>query len=304
MTANYHQSAFITLNDVVKQYALSTAPATAVTATTQAVIDSVDTVQRSQLKQLLFDVSDEIMNDWHRTFVPFISSHTVKARSSEWRNGWSYCNGNYVYNLLRVPYGDLLSLSSVVLNDETLSASYYELSPSDSYPAWQVSFDGDNVTLPTGTAFSTSLVLNGTWGYHENPSAMWSSIGTLQSAINSSDTTFVATVGTVASFETYQYLQIDSEILFVTSVLAAAPYTITVERGTRGSTAASHLISTSIKAYRQMPSVIKGVRRRVVNLMQKMPELANLVQIGESTFEASTENIDLGIPKRLVWGSV
>lgn len=301
MTANYHQSAFITLNDVVKQYALSTSAATSVTATTQAVIDAMDTVQKTQVKQLLFDVSGEIMNDWHRTFVPFISSHTVKARSSEWRNGWSWCNGNYVFNLLRVPYGDLLELSSVVLNGETLSASYYELSPSDTYPAWQVSFDGDNVTLPTGTAFSTSLVLNGTWGYHENPSAMWTANGTLLGNMTSSATSFAATTGTI---ETYQYLKIGSEIIFVTAVTVGATDTITIERGARGSTAAAHTLGDTIYKYQQMPSVIKGVRRRVVNLMQKMPELANLVQIGESTFEASTENIDLGIDKRLVWGSL
>lgn len=301
MTANYHQSAFITLNDVVKQYGLDTAPATAQTAGTQAVIDSLDAVARIRLKQLLFDVSDEIMNDWHRTFVPFISSHTVKARSSEWRNGWSWCNGNYVFNLLRVPYGDLLELSSVVLNGETLSASYYELSPSDTYPAWQVSFDGDNVTLPTGTAFSTSLVLNGTWGYHENPSAMWTANGTLLGNMTSSATSFAATTGTI---ETYQYLKIGTEIIFVTAVTVGATDTITIERGARGSTAAAHTSADVIYKYQQMPSVVKGVRRRVVNLMQKMPELANLVQIGESTFEASTENIDLGIDKRLVWGSL
>lgn len=299
----YYQSAFITLNDVVKQYALSTSAATGISATTQAVIDALDTVQRTQLKQLLFDVSDEIMAQWHRTFVPFIASYTVMARSSAWRNGWSRCDGNLIFNLLRLPNADLLSLSSVVLDGETLSASYYALSPESVYPAWQVAFDADNVSIPSGTAFTTALVLSGTWGYHENPSAMWSSIGTLQANLSDSATSFVATAGTVASFETYQYLQIDSEILFVTDVVSAAPYTITVERGARGSTAAAHTSTTAIKAYRQMPAVIKAVRRRVVNLMQKMPELANLVQIGEAAFEISPESIDLKIDKRLIWGS-
>jgi hypothetical protein len=301
--SNYYPTAFISLNDVIKQYALSTSAATSVSATTQAVIDSMDTVKRTQLKQLLFDVSDEIMAQWHRTFVPFIASYTILARSNAWRNGWSRCNGNLVFNLLRLPNADLLSLSSVVLNAETLSTSYYATSPEETYPAWQVTFDGDNVTLPSGTAFNTSLVLNGTWGYHENPSAMWASIGTLQANLSDSATTFVATQSTVANFEIYQYLQIESEILFVTDVVSAEPYTITVERGARGSTAAAHLSTVAIKAYRQMPAVIKAVRRRVVNLMQKMPELANLVQIGEGVAEASTESIDLKIDKRLIWGS-
>lgn len=301
MSQSYYQSAFITLDDLVKQYALSTSTATGVTATTQAVIDSMDAVQRIQLKQLLFDVSDEIMQDWHRTFVPFVNTYTVKARSSAWRNAWSRCNGNLVFNLLRLPYADLLSLTAVELNDEAVSSSYYETSPSDIYPAWEVSFDGDNVTLPSGTAFSTGLELTGVWGYHENPSVMWQTNGALLGNITDSATSFTATTGTI---ETYQYLKIGTEFLFVTAVTVGATDTITVERGARGSTAAAHTLGDAIYKYRQMPAVIKAVRRRCVNLMQKMPELANLVQIGEGTFEASTERIDLKIDKRLVWGSV
>jgi hypothetical protein len=303
MSYQYYKTAFCTLDDVVTQYNLAVSPATNVSATKQAVITAMDTVQRILMKQLIFDASDEIMTEWHRSFVPFLATYTVKARSHAWRNSWSHCNGNYVFNLLRLPYADLLSLSEVTLNDEVISASSYELSPSDTYPAWQVSFDGDNVSLPTGTAFSTALELTGTWGYHENPGAMWSNIGTLQANISDSATSFVATAGTVGDFETYQYLQIESEILFVTAVLSTAPYTITVERGARGSTAAAHLSTTAIKAYKQMPVVIKATRRRVINLMQKKAELANLVQIGEGVAEASTERIDLKLDKRLIWGS-
>lgn len=297
----YYESAFITLNDVIKQYALSTSASTNVSATTQATIDAMDTVQKTQIKQLLFDVSDEIIQQWHRTFLPFVHSYTVTARSSNWRNSWSRCNGDLIFNLERLPYGDLLSLSSVVLNDETLSASYYSPAPDSTFPAWQVSFDSDNVTLPSGTVFNTALVLNGTWGYHENPNQMWRANGALLANITDSATSFTATTGTI---ETYQYIKLDTEILFVTNVAVGTPDTITVERGARGSTAAAHTAGAILYAYRQMPAVIKAVRRRVINLMQKMPELANLVQIGEGVAEASTERIDLQIPRREIWGSV
>lgn len=297
----YYQSAFISLNDVIKQYALSDMASTNVSVTTQATIDAIDEVQRTQIKQLLFDVSDEIMQQWHRTFLPFIHSYTVTARSSTWRKSWSRCNGDLVFNLEMLPYADLLSLSSVGLNAETLSASYYSLSPDSMYPAWQVAFDGDNVTLPSGTAFNTALVLNGTWGYHENPNQMWRTNGALLANITDSATSFTATTGTI---ETYQYIKLDTEILFVTAVTVGTPDTITVERGVRGSTAAAHVLGATLYAYRQMPAVIKAVRRRVVNLMQKMPELANLVQIGEGVAQASTESIDLHIDKREFWGSV
>lgn len=297
----YYQSAFISLNDVIKQYALSDMASTNVSATTQAAIDAMDEVQRLQVMQLLFDVSDEIMQTWYRTFVPFVHTYTVKARSSAWRESWSRCNGDLLFNLLRLPNADLLSLSSVVLNDETLSASHYDLSPDSTYPAWQVSFDSDNVSLPSGTAFNTALVLAGTWGYHENPNQMWRSNGTLLGNLTDSATSFTATTGTI---ETYQYIKLDTEFLFVTGVTVGATDTITVERGVRGTTAAAHTLGATLYAYRQMPAVIKAVRRRVVNLMQKMPELANLVQIGEGVAQASTESIDLDIPKRFLWGSI
>lgn len=298
---SYYQGAFITLNDVIKQYALSTSAATGVSATTQATIDAMDLVQKTQLKQLLFDVSDEIMTQWHRTFLPFVHTYTVKARSSAWRKGWSSCNGELLFNLLRLPNADLLSLSSVTLNDTVLDSAYYDLSPDSLYPAWQVSFDSAYVTLPTGIAFNTELELAGTWGYHENPLDMWRANGALLGNITSSATSFTATTGTI---ETCQYLKIGTEFLFVTAVTVGATDTITVERGVRGSTAAAHTLADVIYAYRQMPAVIKATRRRVVNLMQKMPELANLVQIGESAVQASTESIDLQIDKRTLWESV
>lgn len=297
----YYQSAFITLNDVVKQYALSTSAATGISATTQAVIDALDTVQRTQLKQLLFDVSDEIMAQWYRTFVPYIEAVTVTPSMNAWCE-WRKEGGFLKYNFQRLEFADLLSLSAVSIDGTSISSGSGGYRLEGQAPYEYIVFD-TTVASPTGSSFDSNVIFTGTWGYHKNPSAMWSSIGTLQANLTDSATSFVATAGTVASFETYQYLQIESEILFVTDVVSAAPYTITVERGARGSTAAAHTSTTAIKAYRQMPAVIKAVRRRVVNLMQKMPELANLVQIGEAAFEISPESIDLKIDKRLIWGS-
>lgn len=284
---SYYRSAFCTLNEVLTQFAIIDAPSVDIDPTTQAVIDSLDTGQKLLLKRLILDASDEIIIDYERMFMPFIHSYTVRPSDTAW--DWRYERGVLRFMLQGLRYADLLSLSAVSVDGSSVSGSYYRLDGNAPYDA--ITFDSTGVTL--GSSFSSNAVFAGTWGYHQNPDVMWRSIGTLQANLSDSATSFVATADTVASFEVYQYLKIDSEFLFVTDVLSTAPYTITVERGARGSTAAAHTSTTAIAAYQQMPIVTKATRRRVINLMQKRAELANLVQIGETAVEASTENIDL-----------
>lgn len=291
---SYYPSAFISLNDVLTQYALTDAAATGVTATTQDVLTALEAGQLILLKQLIFDASDEIIQDWARMFIPFQATYTVRPSMQAWSN-WRYEHGILRYYLQDLPYADVLALSSVEIDDTVLSSSYYRIESMEA-----ITFDRDNTTLPSASTFSSKVELIGTWGYHENYAVAWSQIGTLQSSLSSSATSFVATAGTVASFEVYQYLKIDDEFLFVTNVNPDTPYTITVERGVRGSTAAAHDSADIIYAYQQMPDVIMATRRRVINLIQKRAELANLVQIGEGVAEASTESISLKIPQRYV----
>lgn len=293
----YYKTSPCTLNDVLKQHPSSTAATTTVASSSQTTIDNMDSGTRVLMKQLLFDVGDELMLVKGRTFVPYIETVTVYPSMPAWAN-WRYERGILRYYLQDLLYADLLSLSSVEVDDTAIVSSYYRLEGSAPFDA--VTFDPSGITLPSGSSFTSKVEFAGTWGYHENPSALWSSIGTLQASLNSSATDFVATAPTVASFEVYQYLKIDDEILFVTAVNSSSPYTITVERGARGSTAAAHDSAAVIYAYQQMPDVTKAARRRVINLMQKRAETANLVQIGEGVVEASTESIDLHIPARYV----
>jgi len=290
----YYKSAFCTVNDVLKQFALTDAAASNVSATTQGVLTSLKTGQLTLLKELIFDASDEIIQDWQRTFVPFQATYTIYPSMHAWTN-WRYERGILRYYLQDLEYADLLSLSSVNQDGTTLDSNYYRVESNDA-----ITFDISNVALNTSSSFSSYVAFAGIWGYHENYSAAWVNIGTLQANLSSSATEFAATSGTVNSFEVYQYLKIDNEILFASDVNYHDGHPVTVERGVRGTTAAAHLSGATISAYQQMPDVVMATRRRVINLMQKRAELANLVQIGETTAEASTEKISLKIPVRYV----
>jgi hypothetical protein len=293
----WYRGAFVTLNQVLTQIGMDEAAATGHEVDTTNTINRLEDGEQLLLKELILDVSDEIAQQWQRTFVPFLHTYSVYPSMTAWTD-WRYERGILRFYLQNLEYADLLSLSSVEFDDTAQSASYYRLEGGTPYEA--ITFDASGVTLPSNSSFSSKAEFAGIWGYHQNYAQAWKAIGTLQSALNDSATSFVATALTVGSFEVYQYLKIDSEFLLVTDIVTDSPYTITVERGVRGTTAASHLISASIAAYQQMPEVTKAARRRVINLMQKRGELASLVQIGESTFETSPETINLSIPKRYV----
>lgn len=295
-----HNTAMCTLNDVIKQYDLSDAAATGVSATTQAVITSLETAQLTLLKQLIYDASHEIEHQWGRTFVPFYQVYTVRPSMQAWTN-WRYEHGILRYYFQDLHFADLLELDSVEIDDVAVSASYYRLEGEAPYD--YLTFDKDNVTLPSASTFSSKVEFAGWWGYHEHPNGedLWEDSVSMTANITSSQTSFNITAADADLFDTYQYIRIGDEMLFITAVSRQGQtHTLTVERGVRGSTATTHASSDALYRYRQTPDVIMATRRRVINLMQKRAETANLVQIGEGVAEASTESISLHIPPRYV----
>lgn len=299
-----YRMAFCTLSDVVLQLNYDAASALSLSAGQQAIVDVESTNVKTRLKQLILDASDEIMNKWHRWFVPTIEAVTLYSDEYIFNKSISRYGTGFRILLDYLDYADLLSITSLSIDGSVVSSSYYRAYPSFSRPARGLSLDRLSVQAPLGNSFASAMTITGQWGYHENPSSMWSSIGTLQAGINSSVTSFVATADTVANFAIYQYLRIDSEFLFVTDVNSSTPYTITVQRGVNGSTAASHLIAASVDAYQIMPQVAEATRRHVIRLLRKSPEFADVALVGEGNVTLDPETIKLSLPIREVWGDV
>lgn len=298
-----YRMAFCTLSDVVLQLNYDAASALSMTSV-QSIIDNESANVKARLKQLILDASDEIMNQWHRWFVPTIEAVTLYSDEYIFNKSLSRYGSGFRILLDYLDYADLLSITSLTIDDSVVSSSYYRAYPSYQRPARGISLDRLSVQAPLGSSFGSAMTITGQWGYHENPTQMWSSIGTLQAGLNSSATSFVATAGTVSSFQIYQYLRIDSEFLFVTDVLSSSPYTITVQRGINGSTAASHLSAASIDAYQIMPQVAEATRRHVIRLLRKSPEFADVALVGEGNVTLDPETIKLSIDKREAWGDV
>lgn len=295
--------AFCTVNDIVMQLDWDKVATIGIAVGEQALVDNLASNFKQNAKDFILETSAKIVSLKHRFFLPILATVTLPPEKQCWQTK----KNGILLNLDRIEYADLLSITSVTVNGEVISASYYRpIAYADTPANYGILFDRNNFTIPSNDNFSDSVVIVGTWGYHRSPSAMWSSIaGTLTAGLNSSDTTFVATLGTVANFPTYGYIKIDSEVLFITSVLSATPYTITVQRGALGTTAASHLIAASIYNFVPMEDVVKACKSHVIRKLANMPEYNKVTVIGDSLVNlGSGMEIELNIPAREYWGAV
>jgi hypothetical protein len=296
-----YTAAFCSLNDVARQF-LEAAASQGITATEQGIIDSWDTAQAAFYKQLILDVSDKIGTLWQYSFVPFQHTYTVYAQDREWCGWWQDGTGLRYY-LTELPYADALAIESISLDGTAQSTSVYRLWPNNSFPGWGIAFDKNSVSIPSGTGFDTSIAIEGTWGYHENPARMWKVIGTVPAGGLSDSATSITSDPLDGLAEIYGYWQIEDETVFITDVNTTS-HVITIERGVLGTTAADHAEGASIKKFMPMPQVIMAVRRAVVLLDNKKVETGDITVVGDTTLQVAGESIKLDIPRKLYWGAV
>lgn len=142
---------------------------------------------------------------------------------------------------------DLLAVTSLVVDDDTLTSSDYLLYPRNApslgepYTWIAMNPDGNYSAFDAGR---DTVSITGRWGYCEETD----SLTTLAADITASATTLTAPTG---NLKAGHVLLIDSEQMFVTAVSTGSPNdTATVERAQNGTTAASHTADTTIYIYR------------------------------------------------------
>lgn len=297
----HYTNAYVTLNDVVQQMELIDNAAFDATTIANNRINTQSVNTRNQLKDFILEVSEDLYNIKFRDFVPYDDTLTVYANERAWVDAWHYEHGDYVFDLSKIQNRDLLSVTSITLDGAVLDANTYRIDTSEGYPSNKIILDSSLVSLPTSSNFSTSIAIVGTWGYHENPNIMWKHSGdSVQNAseITSSGTSLLVTDGTL--FETYQYLKIEDEYLFVTAITSN---TLTVERGVNGSIASAHANGVAIRSYQQTPSVAKSVKRMVIRAYL-LRNGFQFVMGSDSISEIMEGSFKLLIPSRLIYGSV
>jgi hypothetical protein len=155
----------------------------------------------------------------------------------------------------------LLEVTTLTNGDSTaFAASGYKLYPLNSYPKHGVrALASSSVqwTADSSGDYEGAVSLDGVWGYHEDYDNAWESVTTLSTAISTTtSTTCTVPANKIVSGD---LLKVGSEFVYVSGLLEGATDTLTIERGVNGSTAAAHLVSSTL--YRWTYPVIEKLCR-------------------------------------------
>lgn len=211
-----------------------------------------------------------------RFFYPLIKTRTLDAGKDIANDG----------RTLMLDW-DCLALTTVTNGDTVavLPASYVTEPRNDS-PIWGVTLKGSsglywNYNTDPENAISVAAI----WGYHADYANAWPDVGaTLAAAITTaSATSFTCTTD---KLKPGMLLKIDSEYLYVSSVVTGTSDTITVVRGVNGSTAATHLISASIYPW-TLDQGLVGVVWRATAALYRLRDnpIGDSVTIDGQTFQ-------------------
>jgi len=162
---------------------------------------------------------------------------------------------------------DLLSLTTLTVDDTEISSSNYFLYPLSSYPKWKIEMDrgGGEIFTFSDTPQSAVDVL-GVWGWHDRWGDAWAdSSDTVQDSESVAADATTLTVsdpdgddvdGWSPRLSAGHLLKIESEYLAVTATDKDTKK-LTVKRGVNGTTAAAHDNGKTIYVYRP-PEVVVG----------------------------------------------
>jgi hypothetical protein len=190
---------------------------------------------------------------------------------------------------------DLLAVTTLTNGDgETIAGSDYVLEGANEYPKWRVRLkSGNSAYFTYGDSWEQAISIAGVWGYVPHYPTCWKAITMLSAALNDSATSFNVTTSQV--IETGCYLLIDSEQMLVTEANGTA---VIVERGVMGTTAASHLISASVKVFRQLPDIAGAVRELAAYYYKSIDRVGGRVKVFEGGM-VTVEDLDPRVQKTI-----
>ena len=284
-----YESALCTLNAVTQQIKLDTDTDVSTTAKETTAIALQDANTQAYLKRLIKGVAGLIETDQHRTFIPY--EDTKKYYRSDlniFRDGPAY----RMYT-----HRDLLSINGITWVTTALTTSQYRLWDTEDSPNAYIGIDPDAITeFPSD--FNEAVSVDAIWGFHRDPDNMFVDSGTTVNGAHNATVTTLA-VADSANIEVYSYIKVGSEYLFVTAIAAD---NLTVERGARGTTAATMAGGEVVNNYQQNPEVAQAARRLVVLLYHNRGEVGAVVPIGDGVFQVNDESVRLNL-RRNVFGA-
>lgn len=227
--------------------------------------DIVATTDDALIKAFIRSASDIVQQYTARTFVSYTDTREYTAP----------CTGR----VLQVD-DDLLTVTSITDGSGALAGSTYTLTPWNRWPKTAVTLEPTYFwTRQTDTW--QDIAIAGVWGYHRNPSKMWSSVTTLGANIADTTTTSVTLTAAASTvgIETYDYIRVGSEVMQVTAISSA---TLTVVRGDQGSTAATATSGAAVERFNVTSDVREAAEQLTVYLYRQRDKAGEQnIQIAE-----------------------
>jgi len=192
-------------------------------------IPNAQTAKDSKIDSLIKRASRRIEQLTHRVFIPVTETRYF----------------DYPGNSIRLFLdGDLLSVTTLAVDDDAIASTDYHLYPLNGYPKMWLEMD-----LAEGEVFTysdtpqKSVEIAGVWGYTDDYEASGS---LLDGAISSATATTIV-VDNGADFQIGDCILVDTEAMFVSGI---SGNDLTVVRGVNGTTAATHDTDSIVYIYK------------------------------------------------------
>lgn len=291
-----YRSAFTTVDSVVEQLELAQAADTVLSDSIQTLVETKYANARARIERVIYDVSRYIAQATGCTYVPYQHTYTVRLSTLQQQRALYLYDGNLTLSLSRFE-SPLLELDTLTWRGTVRASSEYALGDGLLMPAEYLTLDSHKQWSVIADSFDESAVFDGVWGYHTNPDAMWIASGiTLDSALSDSVTT--VTVSDTAPFATLGYIRIGDEYLQV-SAIDTDTDTLTIARGTLGSTAVAHDSGDSLDTLQIDDSAEQAARRLAVVQYLNPSEMRRLAVLPDRTIELDSGDAIKLPPQRM-----
>lgn len=204
------------------------------------------------VKDYCVEVSDWFNGRTQQTFVPTYEAKTFYLADLIEDRQW---HGDII--TLPEP---LLEIDSLTWLDTAISSTYYHLLrdyQTQRTPYTRIRLDTQSVSLTRTGAFDDAVTVTGWWGYHNSYAQAYTNMETV--TLTNGTVTSITVVNS-ALYDTYDYIRIEDELLWITAL--ASSTSLTVQRGVNGTTAAAHAAQT-VQKYTVQPAVQHALTRFV-----------------------------------------
>jgi hypothetical protein len=228
----------------------------------------------SKLLRALARASRRIDKWCHRRFYP-----RLETRDNDYQ----------MRSRVHYPDDDLLSLTSLSVDDTEISSDDYYIYPHDGYPKWKIEMDRGGGEIFTFSDTPQKVVaMTGVWGWHDDYDNAWpDSQDTVQDSGSITATVTTVTVsdvdgadidGITPRFSAGMLIKIDSEYMAVTDT-SEHSNELTVRRGVNGTTAATHDNGATIYVYRPADLIVDATLELAKYFYERRNATAGIVAL-------------------------